>query len=243
MGLPHEPEEQVVNYKESTYAYPVDTAEALKKAIQAVKDAELPETLWSTAFPLAFADIRGKPKSTGARSKPAHEKSSYPETAPSTPQRTDESNSAAQNDGAPSILTTAASTPNFLEKVADHTGARLDDLNKVFTTAKGTLSLEVKVDRLGKTRKDKVMTVTALIGGAIFAGTDAKRIPRYQIYAVCNAMGFHDSHHAAGNVRETRCFEHSGSRSSAVLMRGNGWKQVFLKAIDHVLIGTDNGPR
>jgi hypothetical protein len=216
----------------------MDTAEALKQAMQAVRDAEIPEELWSTALPLALADLRGS--TSGGSARPAGE-STPPLTPSPAPARRATKGTARRNgtssagDSEVGIFESAATDDGFLERVAHRTGTQLEDLKDVFHVENGGLHLKVVPRNLGANDKAKTMTVTALMGGAVFAGTDVPSIPFSEIHDVCKTMRCFSTKHAAEYIRETDGFGSIGSGKASSLTHKTGWEAEFAKAVDRTL--------
>lgn len=217
---------------------PVDTAEALKQAMQAVKDAGIPEDLWPTALPLALADLRG----TLATTTPAGSSNWRNETGTQSTKRTSKSRSASKTeDGSEAgVFHSAAVEPDFLDRVAHQTETNVTDLRDVFHTEDGELHLKVPSKDLGDNDKAKTRTVTALMAGAVFAGTTVRSIPFPEIHQVCRTMRCYSDKHAAEYVRETTGFGSFGSGKSSALTHKNGWEAEFKKAVMRVLKKTDD---
>lgn len=213
----------------------MDTSEALRKAMQAVKDAGIPEDLWPTALPLALADLRGNIGAPGAGVARTEISSGKSPGGKSTSRGASSQNRVAQNGHEPSTFAVAASSPDFLDRIARQTGTNLDDLRDVFHIEGDALDLKVPSKGLGATDKAKTKTLTALMAGAVFAGTDIQSIPFSEIHQVCKAMRCFSSKHAAEYVRETDGFGAVGSGRSAALTHKNGWEAAFAAAVDRVL--------
>ncbi len=216
----------------------MNTTEALKQAMQAVKDAGIPEELWPTALPLALADLRGisvTPAPTGSSN-------GGNETATRAAKKRARKlpSPAKPDDGGPAgVFEKAASEADFLDRVARQTETSAEDLRDVFHVEKGELHLKVLSKDLGDNDKAKTMTVTALMGGAVFAGTDVPSIPFSEIHRVCKTMRCFSDKHAAEYIRETPGFGSIGSSRSSALTHKNGWETEFAKAVVRVLKKTE----
>lgn len=204
-------------------------------AMQAVKAAGIPEELWPTALSLALADLRGNTGEQGAGVAQADTSSRKPPSRKSTSRAASSQSGAAQDGHDLGIFAAAAKSPSFLDRVARQTDTNLDDLGDVFHVEAGALHLKVPSKDLGATDKAKTKTVTALMAGAVFAGTDIQSIPFPEIHQVCKAMRCFSSKHAAEYVRETEGFGAVGAGRSAALTHKNGWEATFAAAVDRVL--------
>jgi len=207
--------------------------------MQAVKDAGIPEDLWPTALPLALADLRGASASssqTGSsgRRSVTGTKSTKRALKSSSSTRTDDDGDEA------GVFRTAAVDADFLDKVARQTETNVTDLRDVFHIEDGELHLKVLPKELGDNDKAKTRTVTALMAGAIFAGTTVRSIPFPEIHRVCKTMRCYSEKHAADYVRETPGFGSIGSGRSSALTHKNGWETEFAKAVARVLKKTDD---
>jgi hypothetical protein len=212
----------------------VDTATALKQAMQAVRDAGIPEELWPTALPLALADLR---RENGPSSDPlggAAPKRPRPARKPARPTNV----SAAPR--AERVLNSVAAESTFLETVARQTETDVGDLRDVFHIDGGRLQLKVLSKDLGDNDKNKTMTVTALVAGAVFAGSRAASVPFSEIHEICKEMRCYSEKHAAEYVRETKGFGTVGSGRSSALTHKNGWELAFADAVQRVLKKPDD---
>lgn len=216
----------------------MDTAQALKQAMQAVKEAGIPEELWPTALPLALADLRRAPEGnpTTGSSTEGNNMGTKPMRRPSK----SASSRKSDGDGGTGVFQTVAIEADFLERVARQAETNVDDLRDVFHIESGALQLKVLSKDLGDNDKAKTMTVTALMGGAVFAGSAVPSIPFAEIHRVCKTMRCYSDKHAAEYVRETNGFGSIGSGKSSALVHKNGWEAEFAKAIARVLKKSDD---
>lgn len=212
----------------------MNTTEALKQAMQAVKDAEIPEDLWPTALPLALADLRRS--STSNKGDGSADRRRTTTRRPVKKRASKPSPSGKTDvDSEAGLFETAAIGKDFLDRVAHQTDTNLEDLRDVFHVEDHKLQLKILPRNLGETDRAKVMTVTALIGGAAFGGTNVASVPFSELYASLKAMRCFNSKHAAEHVRETPGFGSIGSKQTLSLTHKKGWEAEFGKAIARVL--------
>ena len=218
---------------------PVNTASALKQAMKAVKDAGIPEELWSTALPLALADIRGTVGSAGAP--PAAATAAQPVTAPATKKKAAKTRPrngsalASSALAASSVLTGLPDQAAFFKKVSTETGVTVADLGDVFHIQGGQLELKVVSKDLGLSNKASVETITALVGGAVFAGTEHTTIPFRDIHAVSKTKRCFDTNNASSYIKGTTGFAAVGSGANQALTHKSGWQKEFGAAVKRAL--------
>jgi hypothetical protein len=215
----------------------MDTAEALKRAMQAVREAGIPEELWPTALPLALADLRGGSPSSSASDPPSKRGGTK---AKPTKRAARSKPSVKPGDDVVSVFKMAATEGGFLDRVARQTETSAEDLRDVFHVENGELHLKVLSKDLGDNDKAKTKTVTALMAGAVFAGTSVASIPLPDIHQVCKTMRCYSDKHAAEYVRTTPGFGSIGGGRSAALTHKNGWEREFKNAVARVLGKADD---
>jgi hypothetical protein len=181
----------------------MNTADALRRAMQAVKDADIPEDLWPIALPLALADLRDnsaavdsstRNDSAARAPKQSQHSGGIPKKPVKRPPRPAAPFSKAGVGSQTGIFETVAAAPEFLERVSKQTGVDIGDIKDVFHIESGALQLKVLGKDLGATDKPKTKTVTALMAGAVFAGSDIPSIPYSES---CDA--------SARNMRPSTC--------------------------------------
>lgn len=217
---------------------PMDTAEALKQAMKAVRDAGIPEELWPTALPLALADLRGAsagktPTGSSTEANTTRTKAKKRPSRSSPPTKTEDGAGAG-------VFQTVAAGADFIDRVARQTETKAEDLHDVFHIENGALHLKVLPKNLGDNDKAKTMTVTALMAGAVFAGSDVPSIPYAEIHQLCKALRCYSEKHAAEYVRETSGFGSIGTGRSSALTHKSGWENEFAKAVARVLKKVDD---
>jgi hypothetical protein len=215
----------------------MDTTNLLKEAMAAVKAAGIPDALQATALQLAVADLRSteeqpitnaskgktsrKPAPTKSERKPSKRTSAVRKSTPT-----------ASND---CILSQIPDGSKFFSAIEKETGVPVSDLHDIFHVDIGRLELKVASKDLGKSKKAMSQTVTALLGGVIFSGTQSRKISFDEINAVCKDKHCFDSANAAANIKSTPGFSSVGSQRSQVLLTKSGWQNEFAKAVNRVL--------
>ena len=211
----------------------MDTAEALKLAMKAVKDAGIPEEHWATALPLALADLRGAsagkpPNGSSTETSPTRTKAKKRSSRSGPPTKPEDGAGAG-------VFQSVAVGTDFINRVARQTETKAEDLHDVFHIENGALQLKVLPKNLGDNDKAKTMTVTALMAGAVFAGSDVPSIRFAAIHQLCKSLRCYSEKHAAEYVRETSGFGSIGTGRSSALTHKSGWENEFAKAVARVL--------
>jgi hypothetical protein len=215
----------------------MDTTDLLKQAMAAVKAADIPEELQATALQLAVADLRR----AGEQSrKDAGKSARRGATVMTKPPRTPSKRQASPRTGATEgpqdgVLARVPDEASFFSAIEKETGVAVADLQDIFHVDDGRLAVKVASKDLGASKKAMAQTVTALLGGAIFAGTSERKLPFSEINGVCDAKHCFDSANAAANIKSTPGFSSIGSRRNQVLLTKSGWQGEFAKASKRVL--------
>lgn len=212
----------------------MDTAEALKLAMAAIKEAGIPESLWPTALPLALDDLRGKHAASPA--KPPHDKPAKASKANKT--ATKSAKSSPRPTAAPAgdaVLATIPDETTFFKSIEKETGVPVSDLADVFHVDAGKLEFKLASKDLGTGSKQGTQSITALLGGAVFAGTTHRKLPFVEIHEMCKARHFFNSGNASAFIKGTTGFAAVGSGPSLSLTTTSGWQDAFEKAINKAL--------
>lgn len=232
----------------SVYPPVMDTAQALKTAMDAVKAAGIPEELWATALPLALADLRGTaapPTQQVTNLASEGGSASAQRRSKSAGQRRPTRKTATTTSKSPSTSSVVEGLPEaaeLFEKVAAETEVSVDDLGDVFYVEQGKLHLKVIGKNLGENKKAATATVTALVGGVVFAGTAHTKVPFRDINALCKAKHVHDVGNGAAYIKATPGFAPVGSGANQHLVSKSGWQTEFSKAVGRVLGRTEPTP-
>lgn len=215
----------------------MDTTELLKRAMAAVKEAGVPEQLQAMALQLAVEDLRASDGNPPVRNTP-------------TPLSTDEGGRrtttkrttrpvakrvAAAESAATAVLASVPDEAIFFKAIEKETSVTAADLGDIFHIEGGLLSLKVASKELGKNNKASTQTVTALLGGAVFAGTGTRKLAFGEINNVCTAKHCFDSANSAAYIKSTPGFASVGARREQALVSRNGWQNEFAKATRRVL--------
>lgn len=212
----------------------MDTAEALKKAMQALRDADIPQDLWDTALPLALADIRGgtpgkdpgSANSTGrARKSTAQKKGS----ASRSPART----SAAAEE--PAVLAGLPDDDTLFKAIAAETGVSETDLADLFHIEGGRVQLKTPGRQLGSNSKAATMTIAALLGGLTFGGTDHRKLPFKEINEFLKAKNVFHEKNASTYIKATPGFASVANGRVLFLTTKTGWASAFANAAAQAL--------
>lgn len=143
----------------------MDTAEALKQAMKALRDAEIPPELWETALPLALADIRGgipEPRGSSGDAAASSERTSSKKARTArkgTPRR---STPKATPHDELTVLVNLPDEAALFQKIEAETGVSKTDLADLFHVEAGRVELKVPGPQLGKNTKAATMTIAAL---------------------------------------------------------------------------------
>lgn len=215
----------------------MDTTEALKRAMQALRDAAIPESLWPTALPLALEDLRSGGAPAGAATKP-HAPAPLPPAGKVSKSKPKKSNGTPRQATAaaastPSVLAGIPDEQTFFSSIEKETGASVTDLSDIFHIENGQLQLKVAAKDLGTGPKHGTQTITALLGGAVFAGTSHRKLPFAEIHEVCKAKHFFNQANAASYIKGTPGF--SAVTNPLALTTKSGWQVEFIKTINRVL--------
>lgn len=217
----------------------VDTTELLKQAMAAVKEAGVPEPLQAVALQLAVEDLRGgdgqsraqRPRrGSGAGGGSAPAKQSSRASTKRAPSKRSGSDVSVE-----SILSNLPDESSLFKAIEKETSVPVGDLQDVFHIEDGHLNLKVASKELGTNKKASTQTVTALLGGVVFAGTDKRQLPFSEINAYCTAKHCFDSANSASYIKATPGFSSVGSRRTQELVTRTGWQNEFAKATRRVL--------
>lgn len=216
----------------------MDTATALKLAMQAVKDAGIPEELWATALPMALADLRattGSAPGGGGTSAPP-QGNGRSGTSPGGKRSTQKKASPPNNSSAQiNVLSSFGEQDAIFKKVAAETEVSEDDLGDVFHIDGGSLDLKVISKNLGGSKATSMRTVAALLGGLVFAGTQHTKLPFKEITTVCKAKHVHDQANGASYIKTTPGFASVAAGANQALTTKTGWQREFAAAVGRVL--------
>lgn len=220
----------------------MDTAEALKKAMKALRDAEIPESLWETALPLALADIRGgMPGPVDAAVQPPGEavEGSTSRLAKSASGKTTRRTATAARPtpvtDEPSILASLPAEDTVFKNIENETGVSVADLRDLFHLEGGRVQLKSASRHLGANGKAATMTIAALLAGLVFAGTESRKLPFREINDFCKAKKvFHDKN-SSTYIKATPGFAAVGTGQTQYLTTKTGWQAEFVKAAERAL--------
>lgn len=206
--------------------------------MKALRDAEVPESLWATALPLALADVRrgqvdspaAPEKSDGGGSptrtpKPTAKRGKKATAAPRTADSSDE----------PRILASLAEEQVLFAKIERETTVPVGDLGDLFHVEHGRLEIKAPGRDLGSNKKAGSQTIAALLGGIVFGGTDHRKLPFKEIADVAKAKHLFDSNNSASYLKATPGFTSVGSGASQALTSRTGWQDEFAKAVRRAL--------
>lgn len=202
------------------------TAELLEQAWTAVESSGIPESLWPTAFPLAFADLQA---ATGGSSGP----STGGKDSSGTRKRATKKSSSNPS-GSP-VLSNLPDQDELFERIAAETDVSVKDLGDVFHVTDGELHLKVAAKNLGDNTKASVMTVTSLLAGVVFAGTDHKSLPINEVHDVCRTKRCFHEKNASRYVQATPSVATVGSLRALEITHKSGWQVEFANAVGRVL--------
>ena len=216
----------------------MDTAEALKRAMQALRDADIPQELWETALPLALADIRGAtaapppvtpPPASGSGPLPRKAAASKKARAPRGGAR------ASSATDEPSILIDLPDEGTLFKKVEAETGVTASDLSDLFHIESGRVQIKVPGRQLGANGKAGTITIAGLLAGLVFAGTQHRKLPFREINEHCKAKNvFHDKN-SSTYIKATPGFAAVGPAGALYLTTKTGWQDEFARAAGRAL--------
>lgn len=218
----------------------MDTAEALKKTMDAIREAEIPESLWNTVFPLALADVRGEAPPAGG-SRDTASTGGGATTTTSSPRRKPKPKPSGGTSGTSGVDTSDAVLSNvgdqdeLFASIAAETDVSVEDLGDVFFVNGGKLQLKVAGKDLGDNMKAQTMTVTSLLTGVVFGGTDHKTLPINEVHEVCKSKRCFHEKNASTYVKAAEGVATVGSGKSLEITHKTGWQDEFKKAVDRVL--------
>lgn len=211
----------------------MDTAEALTRAMEALKEAGVPESLWPTAFPLAFADVRGEPSPSPRRGQGGGSSGGNGSTGAA--KRTTKKSSSDNGSSGVAVLSDLPDQDELFARIAAETNVSADDLGDVFYVSDGKLHLKVASKDLGGNVKASAMTVTSLLAGVVFAGTDHKSLPINEVHEVCRSKRCYHEKNGSTYVKATPSIATVGSPRALEITHKTGWQDEFASAIGRVL--------
>lgn len=203
------------------------TVELLARAWAAVESSGIPESLWPAAFPLAFAEVRGD--TSGAR--PSGSGASTGDNGATG--RTKKASSGSGTSGSP-VLADLPNQEELFERIAAETDVSVEDLADVFYVTDGKLHLKVASKDLGDNTRASVMTVTSLLTGVVFAGTDHKSLPINEVHDVCRLKRCFHEKNASRYVQATPSVATFGSSRAVEITHKSGWQDEFANAVGRV---------
>lgn len=210
-----------------------DTVELLKRSMAAVAEANVPAELRAVALQIAAVDLRrAGPAVPGERAERSSARSRSGSSRPAVARST--SFDAA-------ILNNIPDEREFFAAIENETGVVVSDLCDIFHIEDATLGLKVSSKSLGGNRRAQMQTVTALLAGAVFAGTPERKLSFSEINQVCQAKHCFDPKHAAENIKETAGFGSVGAGKSQAVVTKGGWQDAFAAAARRVLGRPDPG--
>lgn len=217
------------------YHTTVDTTELLKAAMDAVRAAGVPKELQGAALELAVADLRAHGTRVKAGGGAPPTKREAPGSAGTRPRKT--AATAPRHDSATEegVLSHIPADASFFKAIEKETGVSTTDLSDIFHVDDGRLELKVPSKDLGTNKRAQTQTVTALLGGAIFAGTSQRKLPFSEINRVCDAKHCFDSSNAASSIKGTPGFSAVGSGRAQALVTKSGWHDEFARAARRAL--------
>jgi hypothetical protein len=210
----------------------------MKVAMKALRDAEVPESLWATALPLALADLRRDERASSVVAEERSSGDSSPRPPKPTGKRARKSNGAQRPSPASVESAVLAELPDekvLFESVARETGVSEADLGDLFHVENGRLEVKAPGRDLGASKKAGSQTIAALLGGVVFAGTSHRKLPFKEIADVCKAKHAFDSNNSASYLKSTPGFTSVGTGSAQALTSRTGWQGEFLKAVNRTL--------
>jgi hypothetical protein len=212
----------------------MDTAEALKKAMQALRDAEIPQELWETALPLALADIRGR---VPGEPKTPTDSSPNPRKATGQKRQATASGSAraVEVDDEPRVLDGLPDSGALFQVVAAETGVSEADLEDLFHVEGGRVQLKTPGRQLGANSKAATMTIAALLGGLALAATDHRKLPFKEINDYLKAKNVFHEKNASTYIKATPGFAFVANGRALYLTTRTGWAQAFADAAGRAL--------
>lgn len=222
----------------------METAVLLKNAWEAVVESGVPANMQDAAFKAAIGHLNGtggKPSSgssiTKADTVAVAQKAGISKKRTTAKRQSNGTNVSSSTDA---VLSQMPDETTFFAAVAKETDVSEADLRDVFHIADGKLELKVASKDLGDSAKAATVTVTALVAGAVFAGTDHKSLPVGEVHDVCRAKRCHGDTNASKYVRATPNLAVVGSGSSSALTHRSGWQSGFAKTVDRVLGKSDD---
>ncbi len=129
------------------------------------------------------------------------------------------------------VLSQMPDEDEFFAAVSNETGVKEQDLRDVFHVADGELQLKVPGKDLGDNNKAATITVTALLAGAVFAGTDHKSLPIIEVHDICRAKRCYGESNASKYVKATPNFASISNGRSGALTHKSGWQGEFARAV------------
>lgn len=206
-----------------------DTVELLRRSLAALEDANVPPDLRPAALRIAADDLRNRT---------SHQ-------TPASALRGDTTPRSAVKNGAGAVRKPAAgddgvlgSLPeigDFFSAIESETGVAVSDLSDVFHIEDGQLELKIRSKALGANKGAQTQTVTALVAGAVFAGTTVRKLAFAEIRQVCNTKHCLDTKSVARSIKRTPGFGSVGSGRAETLVTQSGWEDAFAAAVRLVL--------
>lgn len=203
--------------------------------MEAVKAAGVPKELQAAALELAVADLRASAASGKKGPAAATKRTRAPGGAskagtkrPAPRQRPD---SATED----SVLSRLPDESTFLKAIEKETGVSTKDLADIFHIDDGRLELKIASKSLGANKRAQTQTVTALLAGAVFAGTSERKLSFGEINRVCDAKHCFDSGNAAASIKATPGYSSLGAGKAQAIVTKSGWQDEFAKASRRVL--------
>lgn len=191
----------------------------------AVEEASVPPELRAVALQIAAQDLR----MTGPAALAQRAEGNTPRSGNSRPA------AAGTTSSDIAIVNSIPDEGEFFAAIENETGVLVTDLSDIFHVEDGILGLKVSSKSLGMSRRAQTQTLTALLAGAVFAGTTERKLSFSEINKVCHAKHCFDPKHAADYIKETAGFGSLGVGKAQAIVTKGGWQDAFAAATRRVL--------
>ena len=219
------------NHLEAQSSLDFETVELLRRSLAAVEDANVPPDLRPAALRIAADDLRNRTS----------------QQTPTSALRGDIVPGSAVKNGAGAVqrpeaggngdgvLGNLPEMGDFFSAIERETGVTVSDLSDVFLIEDGRLELKIRSKDLGANKGAQTQTVTALVAGAVFAGTTVRKLAFAEIRQVCDTKHCLDTKSVARSIKRTPGFGSVGSKRAETLVTQSGWEDAFAAAVRRVL--------
>jgi hypothetical protein len=212
----------------------MEVGDVLKQAWAAVEASGVPKELEAVAFTVAVDILRAEYRPFDKPSVDGGVQAKVP-VARKPKSKSGRSNSSGSRDDGSDLLPSVGTQSEFFRNIAKATDVSVERLGDIFHVEDGSVELKIPAKDLGSSKKGQMQTISVILAGAYFAGTDTPKVPFAAVYQVCKNKRCFDQANAATYLKSLPGFSALGTGSSQHLSTKSGWEKEFERAVLRVL--------